>query len=87
MAGISSKVKAVAIAVFLGESGFLQLKELECCDFTTAHRQTPVADGSLSICRGGLIHNPAVSPLTNSKFPQGSSEIPRKSPIRVRREA
>jgi hypothetical protein len=87
MAGISSKVKAVAIAAFLGESGFLQLKELECCDFTTAHRQTPAADGSLSTCRGGLIHNPAVSPLTNSKFPQGSSEIPRKSPIRVRREA
>jgi hypothetical protein len=87
MAGIPSKVKAVAIAVFLGESGFLQLKELECCAFTTAHRQTPAADGSLSICRGGLIHNPAVSPLTNSKFPQRSSEIARKSPIRVRHEA
>jgi hypothetical protein len=87
MAGISSKVKAVAIAVFLSESGFLQLKELECCDFTTAHRQTPVADGSLSICRGGLIHNPAGLTLNNSKFPQSSPEIPQKSPIRVQRAA
>jgi hypothetical protein len=87
MTGISSKVKAVAIAVFLSESGFLQPKELECCDFTTAHRQTPEADGSLSICRGGLIHNPLVFTPEQFKVSAELVGIPQKSPIRIQREA
>jgi hypothetical protein len=56
MAGIASKANPEAVAVFLGESSCLGLKEFECCDFTTAVPVYPNTEGSLSTWLGRLIH-------------------------------
>jgi hypothetical protein len=85
MAGIASKANPEAVAVFLGESGLLRLKEFECCGFTTAMREYPNTEGSLSTWLGGLIHKSIRTWTARSEGSAFFLGIRQTKPIRIQR--